>query len=91
MRLLLVEDDAMIGETVLHLLRTEHYAVDWVRDGALAGLAIFETIADWHGATLRLDQSAHLGGLRAELRMALARPPAPPTTALTPARGSQPC
>ncbi len=40
MRLLLVEDDAMIGETVLHLLRTEHYAVDWVRDGAMADQAL---------------------------------------------------
>ena len=47
MRLLLVEDDVMIGEMVLHLLRTEHYAV---------------------------DQSARLGGLRAELRMALVKP-----------------
>ena len=40
MRLLLVEDDAMIGETVLLLLRTEHYAVDWVRDGAMADQAL---------------------------------------------------
>ncbi len=40
MRLLLVEDDAMIGETVLHLLRSEHYAVDWVRDGAMADQAL---------------------------------------------------
>ena len=40
MRLLLVEDDAMIGETVLHVLRTEHYAVDWVRDGAMADQAL---------------------------------------------------
>ena len=30
MRLLLVEDDAMIGEAVLDLLREEHYAVDCV-------------------------------------------------------------
>lgn len=28
MRILLVEDDTMIGELVLDLLRTEHYAVD---------------------------------------------------------------
>jgi two-component system OmpR family response regulator len=28
MRLLLVEDDTMIGEVVLDLLRAEHYAVD---------------------------------------------------------------
>ncbi|HEY3049453.1 MAG TPA: response regulator [Polaromonas sp.] len=40
MRLLLVEDDAMIGETVLQVLRTEHYAVDWVRDGSLADEAL---------------------------------------------------
>ena len=40
MRLLLVEDDVMIGEMVLHLLRSEHYAVDWVRDGAMADQAL---------------------------------------------------
>lgn len=36
MRLLLVEDDPMIGETVLDLLRDDGYAVDWVKDGELA-------------------------------------------------------
>lgn len=36
MRLLLVEDDEMIGEAALDLLRAEHYAVDWVRNGTLA-------------------------------------------------------
>lgn len=40
MRLLLVEDDTMIGEAVLDLLRAEHYAVDWVRDGAMALTAL---------------------------------------------------
>ena len=40
MRLLLVEDDAMIGETVLQVLRSEHYAVDWVRDGSMADQAL---------------------------------------------------
>ncbi|HEY0201016.1 MAG TPA: response regulator transcription factor [Burkholderiaceae bacterium] len=40
MRLLLVEDDTMIGETLLDLLRGEHYAVDWVRDGAMADTAL---------------------------------------------------
>jgi DNA-binding response OmpR family regulator len=39
MRLLLVEDDAMIGEAVLDLLRAEQYAVDWVRDGVMADTA----------------------------------------------------
>jgi DNA-binding response OmpR family regulator len=40
MRLLLVEDDTMIGEAVLDALRAEHYAVDWVRDGAMADTAL---------------------------------------------------
>ena len=40
MRLLLVEDDTMIGETVLDLLRAEHYAVDWVKDGEMADTAL---------------------------------------------------
>jgi len=40
MRLLLVEDDTMIGEAVHDLLRAEHYAVDWVRDGAMADTAL---------------------------------------------------
>jgi two-component system OmpR family sensor kinase len=39
--------------------------------GSGLGLAIVKTIADRHNATLRLDQSAGLGGLRVELRMAL--------------------
>jgi two-component system OmpR family response regulator len=40
MRLLLVEDDTMIGEAVLDLLRAEHYAVDWVKDGEMAETAL---------------------------------------------------
>ena len=40
MRLLLVEDDTMIGEALLQMLRAEHYAVDWVRDGAMADAAL---------------------------------------------------
>jgi two-component system OmpR family response regulator len=39
-RLLLVEDDTMIGESVLDLLRAEHYAVDWVKDGEMADTAL---------------------------------------------------
>ena len=40
MRLLLVEDDLMIGEAVQDLLRAEHYAVDWARDGDAADTAL---------------------------------------------------
>src|SRR5829696_2673491 len=36
MRLLLVEDDRMIGESLQRTLRLEGYAVDWVRDAAAA-------------------------------------------------------
>ncbi|MFZ6864378.1 response regulator [Undibacterium sp. Ji67W] len=39
MRLLLIEDDAMIGEVVLDFLRADNYAVDWVRDGNAAETA----------------------------------------------------
>ena len=40
MRLLLVEDDTMIGEAVQDLLRAEHYAVDWARDANSADTAL---------------------------------------------------
>lgn len=36
MRILLVEDDEMIGRAIGRSLRDEGYAVDWVRDGAAA-------------------------------------------------------
>jgi two-component system, OmpR family, response regulator QseB len=39
-RLLLVEDDAMIGESVVAGLVAEGHAIDWVRDGHAAELAI---------------------------------------------------
>ena len=40
MRLLLVEDDPMIGASVQNGLRQDGHSVDWVRDGAAAELAI---------------------------------------------------
>jgi len=40
MRLLLVEDDIMIGEAVQDLLRAERYAIDWARDAASADTAL---------------------------------------------------
>ncbi|MDR3412813.1 MAG: response regulator transcription factor [Formivibrio sp.] len=40
MRLLLIEDDRMIGATVHDLLKTDGYAVDWVRDGIAAEMAL---------------------------------------------------
>lgn len=43
MRILLVEDDPMIGESVVSGLAGEGHAVDWVRDGASAESAIATT------------------------------------------------
>ncbi|BCB26880.1 DNA-binding response regulator [Sulfurimicrobium lacus] len=40
MRLLLVEDDRMIGESVRKGLRQERFAVDWVQDGRAAELLL---------------------------------------------------
>jgi len=40
MRLLLVEDDPMIGASVQKGLRQDGFAVDWVRDGPAAELAV---------------------------------------------------
>lgn len=40
MRLLLVEDDPMIGDAVLRVLRAGHYAADWVKDGEMADAAL---------------------------------------------------
>lgn len=40
MRVLLVEDDAMIGESIRRGLRHEGYVVDWVQDGRAAEIAI---------------------------------------------------
>ena len=46
MRLLLVEDDAMIGESVRTGLRRDGFTVDWVRDGRAAELALANAAAD---------------------------------------------
>ena len=40
MRLLVIEDDQMIGESLCHGLRQEGFTVDWVHDGKAAGLAL---------------------------------------------------
>ena len=46
MRLLLVEDDAMIGESVRLGLRRDGFTVDWVRDGRAAELALANAVYD---------------------------------------------
>ena len=64
MRLLLLEDDVMIGEAVLDLLRAEQYAVDWVKDGDAADTAL---------RTQQYDLDELLARIRALLRRAAGR------------------
>ncbi|MEO7549235.1 MAG: response regulator transcription factor [Ramlibacter sp.] len=65
MRLLLVEDDAMIGEAVLASLRAAHYAVDWVRDGPMADTALRSETYDLVLLDLGLPRRDGLDVLRA--------------------------
>jgi len=46
MRLLLVEDDTMIGESVRKGLRQDGFTVDWVRDGRAGELALEDRVHD---------------------------------------------
>jgi two-component system response regulator QseB len=46
MRLLLVEDDSMIGEAAQQGLRQEGHTVDWVRDGKQAEVAVSDKVHD---------------------------------------------
>jgi DNA-binding response OmpR family regulator len=64
MRILLVEDDAMIGTAVLDLLRSEHYAVDWVRDGVAAESALVAQQYDLVLLDLGLPKADGLSVLR---------------------------
>jgi DNA-binding response OmpR family regulator len=67
MKLLLVEDDAMIGDSLRKGLRLEGYVVDWVQDGAAAEAAL---LAEAYALVLldlglpRKDGFAVLEGLR---------------------------
>lgn len=74
MRLLLVEDDTMIGEAVLDLLREEHYAVDWMRDGEIAATALLTEHYDLVLLDLGLPRRDGLAVL-AELRARADRTP----------------
>ena len=65
MRILLVEDDTMIGESVLDLLRAEHYAVDWVKDGEMAETALQTQTYDLILLDLGLPRRDGLSVLRA--------------------------
>ena len=70
MRILLVEDDEMIGRSLAHGLRDDGYAVDWVKDGVEATAALADVAAE-HALILldwnlpRMDGLAVLRQLRA--------------------------
>lgn len=65
MRILLAEDDAMIGEVVHDALRAEGHAADWVRDGAQADTALTTTAYDLLLLDLGLPRQSGLDVLRA--------------------------
>ncbi len=52
MRILLVEDDLMIGESLARGLRDEGYTVDWVNDGVVASIALQDREAAYAVALL---------------------------------------
>ncbi|HUL97109.1 MAG TPA: response regulator [Usitatibacter sp.] len=64
MRLLLVEDDAMIGTAAQQGLRQEGHAVDWVRDGREAELAVGNGVYDLVLLDLGLPRRDGLSVLR---------------------------
>jgi two-component system response regulator QseB len=71
LRLLLVEDDPMIGKSVQTWLKGQGYAVDWVRDGVAAELSARDTAYDLVLLDLglpRKDGQQVLAGLRANHR-----------------------
>ncbi len=74
MRILLAEDDGMIGEVVLDTLRAEGYAVDWVKDGAMADTALATAEYDLLLLDLGLPKKTGLDVLRG-LRARKARLP----------------
>lgn len=67
MRLLLAEDDRMIGEAVVQGLGQDGFTVDWVQDGRAAELALAEGVHDLLLLDLglpRRDGLAVLAGMR---------------------------
>ncbi len=64
MRLLLVEDDRMIGESISEALTGENHIVDWVCDGHAAELAIDDEIYDLLLLDLGLPNKSGLALLR---------------------------
>ena len=65
MRVLLVEDDVMIGESLREALRGQGFAADWVRDGRAADAALSTERFDAVLLDLGLPQRSGLDVLKA--------------------------
>lgn len=74
MRLLLVEDDAMIGQSVLKGLKRFGWSMDWVRDGRAAELALQNDVYDLVLLDLGLPRKDGLEVLQAQRRKGNAIP-----------------
>ncbi len=74
MRLLLAEDDRMIGAGVQQGLKQDGFAVDWVRDGLAADVALRTPVHDLVLLDLGLPQKAGLEVLAAMRRRGDTRP-----------------
>ena len=74
MRVLLAEDDPMIGAAVERGLRQDGFVVDWVRDGAAAETALAQNVHDLLLLDLGLPRRAGLDVLAAMRRRNDARP-----------------
>jgi two-component system OmpR family response regulator/two-component system response regulator QseB len=87
MRLLLVEDDRMIGDSLQRALRLEGYAVDWVRDAAAADGTLASERFDLVLLDLGLPPGAGPGAVHGDglsvLRALRARRDATPVIVLT--------
>jgi len=68
MRVLVVEDDPMIGRAVVNGMQDAGYAVDWVRDGAAAELALGHSSYDLALLDLGLPRKDGLEVLKAVRR-----------------------
>ena len=64
MRLLLVEDDAVLGDAIQTGLSQEKYTTDWVKDGHSAGLALKNETFDLVVLDLGLPQRSGLDVLK---------------------------
>ena len=74
MRLLLVEDDPMIGASVQNGLRQEGLSVDWVRDGAAAEFALASGVHELVLLDLGLPKKGGLDLLAGMRRKGMAVP-----------------